>query len=297
MSRSVWLWPLLIVIGAIVLLVQAVGALPPAAADLISRAWPIVLILLGLSTLLGRRVRYANLIVLGVCGALLAGVIVTAYGRQSSKFRDDYKEHFEQALPADAKSIRIEVTTLLTQMSIEPADGRTVSADFAGSPESHVTSNYTVDRGIATFTLNETRNSAIPLLESMGHGRLTLRLPVGIPIDQLTIKGGEGDLALDVTGTTLRNLDTRITGGDVTLTLPALSPQEALGGSVRTGSGNLTINVPQGLTVKFTVENGKSSYDSANYLLVSGGILQSAGTRDFQIVLTVSASGNVMIKP
>ncbi len=297
MNRSSWLWPLLILLGAVLLFVWGVGALPPAAADLIGRGWPIALVLLGLSTLLGRRVRYANLIVIGVCVALLAGVIVTAYGRQSARFRDDYKQHFEQALPADVKSIRINVTTLLTQLTIDPADARTIVADFAGSQESRVTSNYTIDQGIATFSVIETRPSNIPLLEAMGHGKLTLKLPVGLPIDQLTIKGGEGDLALDITGTSVRNLDARITGGDINLTLPPLTPQEALGGSVRTGSGNLIVNVPPGLTLKLTVESGKAGFDPANYLLLSGGVLQSAGTRDFQVVLTVSASGNVSLKP
>ncbi len=297
MSRSNWLWPLLVIASAILLFAYSFGVLPVAVADLIGRSWPIALILLGLSALLGRRIRYANLVIIGVSVALLAGLIVTAYGKQSSKLRADYHESFSQALPAEVKSIRINVTMLLAQMSIEPAEGRTVSADFAGSTESRVTSTYNVDQSAGVFTISEARTSSIPMLESIGHGKLTLRLPTGIAIDELTIKGGEGDLTLDGSGTALRNLNVQIAGGDISLSLPALAPQDALGGSVRTGSGNLTVNVPQGLTVKLTVESGKANFDPANYLLLSGGVLQTSGTRDFQVVLSAGASGSVTIKP
>lgn len=297
MSRSNWLWPLLVIGSALLLLAYSFGILPAAATDLIGRAWPIVLIILGLSTLIGRRFRYANLLVLGVCVVLLVGLIITAYGKQSSKLRSDYHESFSQALPAEVKSIRINVVMLLAQMSIEPTEARTISAEFSGSTESRVSSSYSADQGVGLFTISEARTSSIPMLESIGHGKLTLHLPTGIAIDELTLRGGEGDLSLDSSGTTLRNLNVQIAGGDISLILPALTPQEALGGSVRTGSGSLTVNVPQELTIKLTVESGKANFDPANYLLLSGGVLQTAGTRDFQVVLSAGASGGVTIKP
>ncbi len=296
--RTNWLWPLLIVFVAALLFLQAFGALPPAASDLAGRAWPLALIVLGLNALFGRRFRYANLAVIGVSAVLLTGVIVTAYSKQSSQFRADYHQNFSQALPDLVKSLRINATLLLTQIDVQPADGRTVSASFVGSLESRFAAIYQVDpQGVGTLTLTETRPAAIPLLQAIGHGKLTISLPAGIPLDDVTIKSGEGALTFDASGTSLRNLTIALQSGDIALTLPVLAPQDALGGSVHTSGGNLDVTLPTGLTLKMTIDNGKPVFNASNYLLLSGGVLQTAGTRDFQVALSAGASGTVTIKP
>ena len=295
--RANWLWPLLLVVIAALFFLQAFGVLPPAVSDLAGRAWPLALIILGVSVLIGSRIRYANFVVLGLSAVLMAAIIASAYNKQASQLRSDYHQSITQALAADVTSIRINATMLLAEITIEPADTRTVSADFAGSTQSIVTATYSAAQGVGTLTLSETRPGSIPLLEAIGHGKLTLRLPINIPIDELAIKSGEGALTLDATGTILRDLNVALQTGDITLMLPVLPAQSALGGSLHTSGGNLAITVPQGLTVKLTIDNGKPAFSASDYLLLSGGVLQSAGTRDFQVVLSAGASGRVALKP
>ncbi len=295
--RANWLWPLLLVVIAALFFLQAFGVLPPAVSDLAGRAWPLALIILGVSVLIGSRIRYANFVVLGLSAVLMAAIIASAYNKQASQLRSDYHQSITQALAADVTSIRINATMLLAEITIEPADTRTVSADFAGSTQSIVTATYSAAQGVGTLTLSETRPGSIPLLEAIGHGKLTLRLPINIPIDELAIKSGEGALTLDATGTILRDLNVALQTGDITLMLPVLPAQSALGGSLHTSGGNLAITVPQGLTVKLTIDNGKPAFSASDYLLLSGGVLQSAGTRDFQVVLSAGASGTVALKP
>ncbi|MHB8625416.1 MAG: DUF4097 family beta strand repeat-containing protein [Aggregatilineales bacterium] len=291
-----WLWPVLLIGAAGLWLAQVAGIVPAAVADWISRAWPIALIVLGLHGLIGGRVRYASFVIVGLCAAIVAGVIVIAYGKQSGQFRQDYHADFTQALTVDVQHVKLNVSTLITQIEIDPGDGRMVNASFVGSAESRVTTDYHVDQGVGTVTITESRPSAIPSLTATGRGKLTLQLPVGVPIDSLTIRAGTGNLTLDATGVSLQKLDVALQSGDVTITLPQLAANAALGGGVKTASGNLTFRVPTGLTVQLTLTGGHPDFDANNYLLLTGGILQTAGTKDFQVALTAGASGTVAVK-
>ena len=61
-QRMSLFWPLLIIVVAALWLLQALGTLPAPVADLIVRALPIVLVATGLMLLLGRRVRFGNIL-------------------------------------------------------------------------------------------------------------------------------------------------------------------------------------------------------------------------------------------
>src|SRR5439155_4022713 len=78
-------WPLLIIAAAVVWLLYALGVLPASIGDLIGRAWPLVLVLVGLMLFLGRRVRFGNVLSIVLCAILVGAVVSTAYSQQSSK--------------------------------------------------------------------------------------------------------------------------------------------------------------------------------------------------------------------
>lgn len=297
MSRSNWLWPLLIVVGAGLLIALTAGAIPPTVSDLIGRAWPILIVIFGLNGLIGRRIRFANFLILGLSILLTAGVIVTAYGKQSGQLRSEYQAQISQALAPDVKSIRLNITTLLAQLDVSFSEGSTITGNFSGSVESKLESAFTVAEGVGTLTLTESRTSAIPKLENIGRGKLTLILPAGLSLDDLTLRGGDGELMLRAGNATLKNLNIRLQKGTITATLPSLPPESALGGTLRTDSGDLTLTVPAGLTLRLTVEAGNPTFNPASYLRLSSGEVQSIGVRDFQAVLTVGASGAVNVKP
>jgi hypothetical protein len=298
MSRSNWLWPLLLIACAALLAAWTAGALPPTVIDLVGRSWPIVLVLVGLNALIGRRVRFSNFIVLGACIALTAGIIVVAYGRQAGKPRSDYRAAINQAIAPEVSSVRISVTTLLAPIEISIVEGRNVGGEFVGSVESLLTSNFAAAEGVGTLTITETRTSSIPKLDAIGRGKLTLTVPAGVTIDELAIRGGEGDLRINATSANLKNLNIRLQKGNIAVELPALPAQAALGGTLKTDSGDMSITIPAGLTVRFAIESGRPAFDQSNYLLLSTGELRSAtGGRDFQAVLTLGASGTITVTP
>jgi len=298
--RITWLWPLLLTSAALLWIAQTVGVLPLSLGDLIARGWPVVLIAFGLHGLIGgARIKFVNLLIVGICAAVTGGLIVTAYARQNGQFRQDYQATFAQKLDADAQSVTIDLTTLATQIDAAPtdaADGRAIEAKFVGSPASLFSGSYAVKQGVGAAVLRETHPDALPSLTQAGRGKLTLKLPVGVPINTLKIRGGTGDLALDLSGVTVKTLDVSLQGGDLTLTIPTLAATAGIGGSVHTAGGNLIVHVPNGVTARLTLDSGRPDYDAANYLLVNGNTLQTNGTRDFQVALTAGASGTVTLK-
>ncbi len=297
MSRSNWLWPLLLVAGAMLLIAYVAGALPPTVIDLIGRGWPILLVLFGLNALIGRRVRFANFLVLGVCILLTVGIIAVAYGKQAGKPRTDYRAPILQAVAPEINSIKINVTTLLAPIEISVVEGKNVGGEFVGSVESLLVNNFTVADGVGTLTITETRISSIPKLDAIGRGKLTLTIPSGVTIDELAIRGGEGDLKITATTANLKNLNVRLQQGNISVDLPALPATAALGGTLITDSGDMNLNVPANLTVSFAIQSGNPVYDRANYSLSVERFLRPIGVRDFQAVLTLGASGTITVKP
>lgn len=299
-SRINWLWPLLLIAAALLWIAQGTGILPMAIADWIARGWPVVLIVIGLHGLLGgARLRFVNVLIVAGAVLLLGGIIVTAYNRQSDQLRQDYKASFAQKIGSDANSVLLDVTTLATQLDIsatDAADGRAVEAQFVGSPASVFTGSYQVSNGVGVTTLRENHPETLPALTAAGRGKLTVRLPVGLPIDTLKIRGSAGNLALDLSGVIVRTLDIQVQSGDVLLTVPAMAANFGLGGGVHTNSGNLTIHVPNGVTIQLTLDSGKPDFDAANYLLANGNHVQTSGTRDFQIALAAGASGTIALR-
>jgi hypothetical protein len=303
MSRSNWLFPLWVVIGALLLLANAYGVIPPTILDLIGRASPILLILFGLNMLIGRRIRFANFAILGLCTILTTGVIVAAYGKQSAVFREDYQVSVSQPVNPATRGIKLNITTLLavTEIKVNPeAAARTITGAFTGSRESKVSTAYTLEGDTGLLTIAETRASTIPNLTSIGRGKLTVNIPQGVAIDELIIRAGEGNLTINLAtlnNATIRTLTVQLESGKIQIDLPPLSPQTALAGTIRTANGDIQLTAATGTTLKFTIERGTPQYDPSGYLLLSGGVIQTAGVRDFQAVLGVSATGNITIRP
>src|SRR5262249_15824024 len=153
--------------------------------DLAQRSWPVALIALGLFLLLSRRVRFGNMIALIVCGVLVGGLIVVAYNQQSTRLSSAYQILDNEPKPhlgPDVKSVNISSTSLTTQIEIDPADPavHVLTVHFQGSQESRAALNYSQDGEVGNYIYSETPANAIPMLEAVGKGKLTIQLPAGV---------------------------------------------------------------------------------------------------------------------
>jgi hypothetical protein len=295
-SRVSIVWPLLILAAGALWMLQALGALPNVASDLIGRGWPILLVLLGLMLLLGRRARYGNLIAVVVCVLLAGGVAVAAYNQQSSKLRTENTKSLNQPIESGIQSVKLLINTLSTEIEVTPGSAASVVGEFAGSQESVVTSDYQVDGTVGTFTFNEAQGSAIPALESVGRGKLTLRLPKGVTIERIELTGREGRVDFDATGTTIKTLSVTMSGGDLNVRLPD-SP--GLIADLKTGSGDAVIAVPKSIAANVALRGGGSGspeYNQADYTLSIERVLVSKRAADPQMQISVEASGKITVQ-
>ncbi len=297
LGRFSIVWPLLIITAAVVWGMYLAGSLPVTLVDLIERSWPVLLVLVGLMLLLGRRVRFGNVISIVVCAALVGGVLTTAYSQQASKFRTENRKPFNQPIDSGVTNVKIITNTLITEVEIalDKSGKPTISGEYVGSRESLVTSDYQVDGSTGTFTLVETQTNAIPSLESVGRGKLTLRLPVGVTIEQISITGRDGSLSFDAGDATIKNLSIAM-GGDLNVNLPG---KGSLIADLKTERGGVVVQVPGSIAADIALHGGGADspeYNRADYTLSAEKVLVSRRAADAQMQISVNAPGKITVQ-
>ncbi len=285
------MWPILILLAAAIWALQSLGTLPPFAADLIARAWPVVFIATGLMLLIGRRVRFGNLIAVVVSVVLVGGVTAAAYSQQATKIVADQHKPFEQALDSSITSVKSNVTSLLTEIEVKPGDSTksAISGEFVGSRDSQISGDYQTDGTTGTFTLVEAQSGGIPTLGELGRGKLTLFLPTESNISQLAVNiAGHGDIQFDAAGTTLTDLS--ITGGTGQITLGTL-PTSLTNVVLTAGTGPLDIDASatslKNLTAVLTAGNLSVKLPTTSGLI---GTLKTGGDVTITVPTTIAAN-------
>ena len=259
-------WPLLILGVGLVALLTALEVFPLAIADLIHRAWPVLLVLVTLLLdQIGPLRRVAPLITVAVAGLLLGGIIAAAYGSRVATERDDQVVDFQQAVEGEVERLRVTVEGLATAVEISPSvrEEPTITAGFVGSRESQVTVDYTVEGEVGVFTLREARSSAIPMLEAVGRGRMRVELPLGMPVE-LDFHNADGTASLNLLGLRVSRLNVVIDRGDLLLSLPAEGLERR--GDVLLSSGDVTVFVPEGLGLHLFTGGRTPRFSDGDYL-------------------------------
>ncbi len=284
-----YFWPLLIMALGLIALLQALAVFPPAVADLIGRAWPVVLVLVGLILILDQIPllrRWAAPLGLLVTVGLLAVIIVVAYTTRASTEREDNVVTVEQIITEEPERLRVTVETIQTRVDISPVVGEepAIRAEFVGSTESEIETDYTLEGDSAVFLLRETRPNPIPALEAIGRGRLNVELPSGIPIE-LSFRNADGTVSLNLLGLNMARLNVNITRGDLLLSL-ANTPLEERGDVVVT-RGDVTVFVPDGLAVHLFLNRGGSGrepeFPADQYLYLRDDSLQTVDFNDYEV--------------
>lgn len=298
--RTNFVWGLVALGAGLIVLLRAAGALPPGVFDLISRAWPVVLVLAGLSIILRPRVALGSWIALLLSGALVAGMAFSAYSTRVTQQRDNYREPVAQAIGETVTLLRLRVSTLASDIELLRSLGneRVVTGEFVGSLESVVTLAYDEDGVAATLSLEETQANALPLLENVGRGRLRLELPPDLPID-VEILGSSGAVQLNMSGLAVERMNLDLREGSAVVTLPIYQPLGTLRGeslgTLAVRQGDITLSIPQEVAARLELNRGGSGiepvYDPDIYNFLVGDILEARTIDSAEIGLryTVSA--------
>ncbi len=247
--RTNLLWGIILLAVAVIIILRAFNVIPEGIYDIISRSWPVLLVIGGLSIFLRDRIRLGSLIALVAGVALIGAATAVSFSSRATQVRSDYQETIAQPVADNINLLRIQVVTLSTEVEIvRSLDTGAISGQFTGSTESLVTSEY-VDAGdgTASLTITESHPNQFPMLDAIGRGTFRLELPAGIPLD-VSFKGQEGTVSLNMSGLSLERLNMDLVKGDAVVTIPEYkplgSPPDALLGGLVARDGSLTLIIP-----------------------------------------------------
>jgi hypothetical protein len=286
------LWPLLVIGLGLAMLLLALNVLPASINDLLERAWPLLLVIAGLNMLLADRVRWGNWLALALSLPLMLGIIYFAYDVQRDTIRTENVVPIPPEpiiLGENLQGVTVNLSLLDSTAYVRPIEvsGRAITATFTGSRESQM--HYSAlqnEQNVVDFVVTERRQEGLPNLAEMGRGHLDMRLPVGIPIQDLRLQNQSGGLRVDLRTLQVPRFTIQSNFGDVDLFLPTLtSPdQGAIFGNLTLLDGNLRIIVEREVALRVTGATTRATLDSNIYLRDSeNGLVETRNVSNFVV--------------
>jgi hypothetical protein len=252
----------------VLFLLQNLGVLPWGAWGVLWRFWPVVLILIGINILWGRRRPW---LVLAVSGVVLLGVIGAAAAIYDSR-PPETATTFSQPLRGVARA-EVEIAFGAGELAVTSLP--TTSPNLAageGSPG--VEQDFQQRGGTGVLRLSVPgRRASWPLGEN--GFRLEAALNPNIPLE-LTLKTGASNARIDLTDLKVTRLLVEMGASRLNLRLPAgAGATEAV---VKAGAAQVTITIPQGVGARITASTGLTSFnvDTSRFPRV-GEVYESPG--------------------
>lgn len=288
------LWGLIAVGAAAILLLRTLGVLPAGLDDLFSRAWAVLLVVIGLAILLRNRLPAGGLLAVFISAALVGGIAFAAYNGRVGQVRDDYRVPVAQSIGTGVSLLQVNLELLTTDVEIAlSGSNRTLGGEFAGSLQSLVEVDYNEDRsGLGTLTLRESKPEAFPSLEAVGRGSLRIELPADVPLD-VSLRLASGTATVNLNGTQLERLNLDVETGNALVTLPEYEPRSesvrSQPGTLTVRNGNITLFIPGDVAARLELERGNSGidpqFDSTVYDYVGNVLLEDRNFANADIVI------------
>jgi hypothetical protein len=264
-------WPIVLVGGGALWLLQTTGVIGGVSLALLLRFWPVVLIVIGMELLVGRRLPWASaLIALGAVAVVgLLMVFAPAWGLAPNL--ELRSERFSAPLgAATAANVnlhtpvgRTQVRALSDSASLLEGDLTHLGAiDFSNTGGSH-----------PTITLRQREAGWTSWTDWASIGDTTRRLlwDIGlspaVPLD-LSVNGGVGEMELDLRGLQLSALRVQGGVGEIDVQLG----QAPVVAQIEGGVGAMRIAVPAGTAARIDATRGLGSISvAAPFVRVSSG--------------------------
>lgn len=275
--------PLILITIGVLFLLANLGMLPLTFWEIAYRFWPLILILVGLEIIFGRRSMIGALIVVVLWLALIGGVVWLSFaGGGILPTTAAVTEPIAQPL-GDIKSASVDLnigfaTTNVTALGADATD--LMKGSFAHGESVRIVKTYNTAgsegrlelRGEgADFMVFDSRNS-----------RWDIGLNPNVPI-ALSVNGGVGSVNLDLSALNVTALNVAAGVGTVVATTPKSGAATM---RVNGGVGSATITIPDGVAARIRVSGGLGgvrvnesrfpkfgdTYQSADYATASNKI-------------------------
>jgi hypothetical protein len=247
---------ILITIGVLFLLVN-LNLLAPSFWGIAARFWPLLLILIGLDLIIGRRSAVGAIIVAVLWIVLVGGAIWLSSPQGSAYLPTTPTTSDEVAIPlGDIKSASISLDNGLSVTTVGPLGPDAtdlVSGTFRHPDGVSISQNYRVVGTEGRLAL--VQQGASWAFWVPGESRWDLKLSPRVPI-ALSVNGGVGRLTLDLNGLAVTSLNINSGVGSVEVITPGSG---AVTMRLNGGVGSSTIIIPSGMSARIRTNGGLGS--------------------------------------
>jgi hypothetical protein len=291
------LGPAILIGLGVVFLLNNLGLLEWTVWETLLRLWPVLIIGIGLDLLIGRRSIWGSLLVVVLVLGLAAGAVALyeirprGAGVESEVIGIPLEGAREGVVDVDLSVGRLEVqdaeaSDLLVEGELSVQSGEDLRSQARSEGE---TIYYSL-----SSDLQEWRGIGIPG-SWIGDRVWTLGFNPEIPL-RLTIDAGVGEVVLDLSGLTVRELDLSGGVGRLVVTLPEGSDAEI---RMELGVGENVLRVPEGVGVRVRAEGGLAPVTAPSSYRRGDGVYTSPnyGTAESQVEVEISAGvGAIVIR-
>jgi hypothetical protein len=290
-------WPLLLIAVGGVVLLNNFGLLPAGLWQALLELWPVVLILIGLDMLFGRRTGGSVAGVLALGSLVVAGALVWSAIRASQLPPGTTHTTAQSLNGAGRLSVDIEFAAgELNVAALGPSD-YAMEGRLQHAAGQSLRQYYSVQESVGRLRLVQQSD---PLLVPFLAGRQTtadweLAFMPGLPIT-LAVDTGAALASLDLSGLDLAGLTLDTGVGQTRVAFPARGSVNA---AIHTGLGATELTLPAGLPTRITVRSGIASVSVPARFARAGSVYTTPGfdTEGDYLDLSLDAGvGRVTVK-
>ncbi|MCC6905254.1 MAG: hypothetical protein IT326_05370 [Anaerolineae bacterium] len=254
--------------------------------------WPVLLILVGIDLLIGRRSLFGALL------SLLAGIIVVAgalfYASSANTLpgwqTEMHTQDFAQPLEG-ARSLAVVLNVGAAQVNVHRLEGDDNAAQgfFTTARDWEIRTDYSQSGGEATLTLTQ-ENTNGPTVAGAMIGELDLFISGAVPVE-LIVNSGASAVNLDLNGMDIRRLEINGGAGETTVLLPERGDIAVIGNF---GVGSVTLHVPEALEGRLSFDGVLTNINTpARFESLGEGVWETAAYRDAVDRVTIDISGAI----
>ncbi|HHX64235.1 MAG TPA: cell wall-active antibiotics response protein [Chloroflexi bacterium] len=289
-ERRHLLGPILLIFAGALLLLHQTGIWPISWAHLL-RAWPLLLVLLGLDIVLGHtRTGRAVFAVLAV-GLLLAILLYTPAAHATPALEADSLTYPSRGI--ETAEIHLELGVGRVRVSTPADDDELYHARISYDPgRAQMTADVAHERQRAVAQLKATQSAWAPFWSPWigpGADEWNVRLNPDIPT-HLVVTGGVNDTMLDLSQLTLTRLDLSVGIGQTQVILPEEGPYHV---NINGGIGSLIVELPQGVEARIRADNSLGSMDIAGRFRQDGRYYYTPGYESGDRVVDIDIDGGI----
>lgn len=283
--------PLIVITIGILFLLANLGMLPFTFWEIAYRFWPLILILIGLEIIFGRRSMIGALVVVALWLALIGGVLWLAYAGggvlpTSAAITDQLSEP-----RGDVKSATVDLNigTAQTFVSALGSDSTDLmKGTFRHAEGTRVAKTYNVAGSEGQLGLKE--EGVNFFLGGASQNRWDVVLSSQVPL-VLRVNGGLGRANLDLGALNVTSLNVDAGVGNVDVAAPRTGNTSM---RVNGGVGTLSITIPDGVAARIRVDGGiGSTRVNESRFTRSGDVYQSADYASAANKIDITVDGGV----